>query len=97
MDIREAGRQGGLARAKKMTKRERSESARTAALAMHAKKKLNWSHILNDHCPKDGSKLIQKEAGYECSLSDANPQQCRFFISNEARTKLIAKMIKKPI
>lgn len=39
MDIREAGRQGGLARAQKMSKEERSASARKAAIAMHAQRR----------------------------------------------------------
>lgn len=37
MEMKEAGRQGGLARAKNMSPEERSESARKAAMARHAK------------------------------------------------------------
>lgn len=39
MDVKEFASKGGLARAKKMTKEERSESARKAARARHAKRK----------------------------------------------------------
>ena len=40
MDSREMGRLGGLARAKKLTKKQRSEAARKAIVARWSKKRV---------------------------------------------------------
>lgn len=92
LKLSEAGKKGGLASAKKLSKEKRSERARLAANTRwerYRDGKLNWQALRKSNCPKCGAKLLKVHEGHECTNKEG---LCGFFLSNERAKKLVLQL-----
>lgn len=54
---------------------------------------MKWSNLRSKKCPKDGTPLQEREAGFECPFVDRYYESpCGFFITHAKRDTLLADL-----